>query len=232
MDIETLADKLYELSSWRTQEISYALRLADVTLPDTGEDKISYDEEESSEVNYLRRSLIVILYAHCDGFLKEATRCYLEYIKHNEPKWHATNIAWIAIKSWQEPAILKEFEIGKLLKKTSTDYIDDIFTTTDRKTGAVTSRGTFEFLKKNFSDDFLRKVYSFILQIPSEHAALAKSLKLIRDQIAHGEKVTPSKLQCGQLAEGTLKFLGSKSLDSSNSLSSQILDHCTKKMAA
>ena len=70
MNINELLNSLDNLSAWRKKELLQAHSLA-------------RNASNNDTIRYLCRAWVLVMYAHCDNFLKESTRTYLEYLKSN-----------------------------------------------------------------------------------------------------------------------------------------------------
>lgn len=69
MEINKLEDMLYEDWTWRKTEVSELILLA-----------------ETEEKNVLLKSIILLLYAHWEGYIKKSSRVYLKFICENKIK--------------------------------------------------------------------------------------------------------------------------------------------------
>ena len=169
MDVSKLQVRLDEQSAWRKKEISQAHNLA-----------TSAGNEE--ERKYLCRSWVLILYAHCDSFLKEASRSYLEYLKKNIDDAYRPELTWLALqdkrfffdggKSYMSCMAFNQQENPYML-------LDDNF---DK---AI-------FTNKSFEYKYLRFMCDWGLQISFEYESMkgfCQTLKEKRNRIAHGEEV-------------------------------------------
>lgn len=67
MEITNLEDLLYEDWTWRKTEISELIILA-----------------EAEETNVLLKSVILLLYAHWEGYIKKSSKTYLKFISENQ----------------------------------------------------------------------------------------------------------------------------------------------------
>lgn len=74
--------KLDEFSSWRKNELFQAQLLAETS-------------SNNVERRYLCRAWVLMLYAHCDSFLKESTRVYIEYLKANNSQNYNHRLMWL-----------------------------------------------------------------------------------------------------------------------------------------
>jgi hypothetical protein len=86
-DVIDLLNRLDLLSAWRKKELSQAHFLAENSKNDDAR-------------RYLCRVWVLMMYAHCDNFLKEATRAYLEYVKSNltTSSRYKRELMWLVIR--------------------------------------------------------------------------------------------------------------------------------------
>ncbi len=187
MDITDLLEKLDVLSAWRKKELLQAQFLAE-------------NAENESEARYLCRAWVLMMYAHCDNFLKESAQTYLSYLKCNEEKLakYKQEVMWLIVKGPN----LQKADGGKY--KSMNDYF--------RNTKFIDEKVTTEILKiGSFNYKLLRYYCDWVLQINFNHEEFqnfCKTLKLKRDSIAHGERSYVSlPADCSPWQTDTIKFI-------------------------
>jgi MAE_28990/MAE_18760-like HEPN len=86
--VDDLSRRLYDDFTWRREELSALKSL------------IATNGFSSNKNNALLRSGITILYAHWEGYIKEAGTCYLEFVSRKELLYYElkTNFVAIAMK--------------------------------------------------------------------------------------------------------------------------------------
>ncbi|MBL3677387.1 MAG: hypothetical protein JKP92_07810 [Alphaproteobacteria bacterium] len=72
MNVQGLTDELTAISSWREKEILLAKQC------------FNFSREDKPDKDYALRCLIIILYAHCEGFVKDAILCFIHYYYNND----------------------------------------------------------------------------------------------------------------------------------------------------
>lgn len=167
MDILGLQKRLDELSVWRKQELIQAQILVE-------------NAQTNDAVGYLCRAWVLIIYAHCDSFLKEAAKVYLEYVKANQSFDYNYKFMWLIMKG--KAHLMK----GDKHYRSLSDYhsIED-----DNFFNAIL--GDEVFKSGSFQYTQLRFFCDWVLQISYDHTSLqsfCKILKNKRDAIAHGER--------------------------------------------
>lgn len=185
-----LQDALNESLSWRKQELQQARFLA----------------EDASEINraYLCRAWVLVMYAHCDQYIKEVSKFYLLHLKQF-PKdsydywsvWQAFRAKDLMLHASDGPkyqSILRPFDVDKA------SLIEAI---SDK---SVLESGSFRYER-------LRFIADFVLQIQFDYLAykgFCITLKTKRDEIAHGEQSYVEEVQdCVDWHEPTLSLLDS-----------------------
>jgi hypothetical protein len=84
MDILELQDQLEQQAAWRKRELFQAHQLAS-------------SAENESDRDYLCRVWVLMLYAHCDNFLKETSKHYLKFLKQNKNKKYKIELVWFIV---------------------------------------------------------------------------------------------------------------------------------------
>lgn len=169
MHITDLLGKLDALSAWRKKELSQARFLAE-----------NAKNEEARR--YLCRVWVLVMYAHCDNFLKESTRIYLEYLKCNINKLtkYKKELMWSIVKG---PNLLGAAEnkyksINDCFQNAKNVFFDE------NVTSQILTIGSFDY-------KLLRYYCDWILQINFNHSNFRDFCKVLKDKrnrIAHGEE--------------------------------------------
>jgi hypothetical protein len=82
--VENLSDRLSEDLAWRKQELSHLKNLIN-------------NRFEDSKHKAMLRSGLTILYAHWEGYIKEAGTCYLEFVSRQQLVYAELQINFVAI---------------------------------------------------------------------------------------------------------------------------------------
>jgi hypothetical protein len=168
MQIIELQSILDEERSWRKQELSHARGLA--------EERAGRPDEA-----YLCRSWTLMIYAHCDQFLKVAARSYLQHLNIFPRDSYDKSSLWFAFKA--KSAMFEGSEDNYRMCK-SPNLIP--------YTESMKVAQSLEAIDQaNFKYKQLRFIADWVLQIDFAHedyAGFCTTLKTRRDQIAHGER--------------------------------------------
>lgn len=169
MSSEELQRVLDEDRSWRKQELTHARGLAE-------------SHRERPEEPYLCRSWTLMIYAHCDQYVKLATRAYLRHIELFPRSSYNARPLWLAFR-------------GKVAMLEGSDESyrtcrDPSLLTLSDALGIASSKEAID--QANFKYKQLRFLVDWVLQIDFKHQeykGFCTTLKTKRDQIAHGERV-------------------------------------------
>ena len=82
MKIEQFEDYIHDDLAWRKMEISQLFRI--------------FNDAESKEV--ITKSIVLLLYAHWEGFLKKCFKCYLKYVSERKVKIKKLTVNFKAIE--------------------------------------------------------------------------------------------------------------------------------------
>lgn len=190
MDILELQDKLDELSAWRKRELFHASSLAENAKNDEAQ-------------RYLCRVWVLIMYAHCDNFLKEASKQYIEFVKSNPSKNYRPELMWLVMKGKDA---LTEGSLDTY--KSINDYNGD-----NREIFFKVILGPQIFKERSFKYKSLRFFCDWILQIDFNHQELSSfcdALEKKRNSIAHGEEAYIDKIEdCLPWHKNTVDFIDS-----------------------
>jgi hypothetical protein len=168
MNLGQLEHSLSESLAWRKQELQQARFLAE-------------DAEEASR-QYLCRAWTLVMYAHCDQYIKEVSRIYLSYLKDNPRSSYDYWCIWQAFRA-------KEL----MLNGSDGPNYDSVLKPRDNQRSmlieAISHKTVLD--SGNFKYERLRFVADFVLQIDFDCASykgFCTTLKIKRDEIAHGEQ--------------------------------------------
>ena len=190
MEIEELQTALDDILPWRREELTRAKFLANNAI--ALEDK-----------NYLCRAWIVLMYAHCDKFLKESTELYLQYLQSANDTNYRADLLWLLIKG---KTIFQEDKENKKYKSFN-DYL------TFQDTTIFADIIDYSQSSENFNYFRLRALCDWIMQIKYDHdkyRGFCDKLVKARNKIAHGEKLHSNSLEyCDILHHDTMEFMSS-----------------------
>jgi len=190
MDILELQVKLDELSAWRKRELFQAKSLAE-----------SAENEEA--LKYLCRAWVLIMYAHCDNFLKEASKQYIEFVKSNSSLNYKPELMWLVMKG--KDALTEGSDENYKSLKAYRGESENLFFE------VILSPQVFD--KRSFKYKSLRFFCDWILQIDFNHQELSgfcNALEKKRNSIAHGEESYIDKIEdCLPWHNNTVNFIDS-----------------------
>lgn len=170
MNILQLQESLDEFSSWRKKELSQARSLAE-------------NATNTDAKKYLCRCWVLLMYAHCDNFLKQSTQLSLEYHKANfrSSSSFRYEVPWLVSLGNQHT-----------IDANHNSYVcpNTLF---DRDKAVCLGESLFNAINKKASFDYklLRYYCDWVMQINFEHRQwqdFCDRLKKLRNQIAHGEE--------------------------------------------
>lgn len=188
MDILELQEKLDNLSAWRKSELIQAHFLAE-------------NAQNKEAKRYLCRAWVLIMYAHCDNFLKEATKLYLSYVKSNSAMNYKPELMWLVMRGKENLTEGAEDNYKSLNDYHGMNH-DILFE-------VILSKDVFA--RRSFKYKSLRFFCDWILQIQYNHQEIGpfcESLKEKRDSIAHGEESYIDKIEdCLPWHQTTIKFI-------------------------
>lgn len=184
LELQTLLDRQAE---WRKQELTQAYELA--------------SSAEEKYLQYLCRAWVLMLYAHCDNFLKESSKNYINFLKSNNNPNYKPELIWLIMKS-------------KMLQESQKQY---------RSYEDFSREVPYKFLDEQLLKDIfkegsfgyrnLRFICDWVLQIKFDHSKLSgfcNSIKNKRDSIAHGEECYVDKEKdCLLWHHKTIEFINS-----------------------
>lgn len=188
MKIVELQRSLDDNTSWRKKELLQAQFLTENAHTDEAQ-------------RYLCRAWVLMMYAHCDNFLKEATRSFLEYIKVNAHDEYNTKVIWLIMRAKDnvtEGSVENYWSLVEYMACNNDILIEDKLL-----------RDILE--KRSFQYKYLRFICDWVLQINYDHASMldfCNRLKKKRDCIAHGEDAYIDKIEdCIPWNRQTLEFM-------------------------
>lgn len=199
MDILELQDQLEQQAAWRKRELFQARQLAS-------------SAENESDRGYLCRVWVLMLYAHCDNFLKESSKHYLELLKLNKSKKYKPELVWLVM-------IGKDFllDSSSKYKNYDTFYLEDFSNLLDKE--LIDS----VYKKKSFNYNFLRFICDWVLQINFQHKDFEPVFKVLKDRrnsIAHGEQTYIDVEDSLHWHRKTIEFI--------DSLKDSLIEHARK----
>ncbi len=168
MDILQLSNQLDSLSAWRKRELIQAYFLTE-----------NAHNDESKR--FLCRAWVLMMYAHCDNFLKESAKLYIAYCKANSTENCKLELVWLALRGKENITFGSAEEYRSF----------DNYSATDRWALINNALMNEIFKKRSFQYKSLRFVCDWVLQIHYDHESLSdfcERLKAKRDSIAHGEE--------------------------------------------
>lgn len=188
MDYEKLQEELTESLTWRKHEIQQARYLA--------ENARQVDEP------YLCRAWTLVMYAHCDQYIKEASRLYLDFLRFNPRDnydywsiWRAFRAKQMMLEGSDGPKFDTALNPGNIEKEELIDVIAN---------REIIDGGNFSYKR-------LRFLVKLVMQIDFDcisYIAFCKTLKTKRDEIAHGERSLISEVgDCVNWHDPTLSLL-------------------------
>jgi hypothetical protein len=104
VNILELQHHLDELSAWRKDELSLARSLAEQAT-------------DTAVRTYLCRAWTLIMYAHCDNFLKKSTEHYVNYIRDHMPNNYRVDTMWLIFKGKEHVKAAPEKYVSPFLHK-------------------------------------------------------------------------------------------------------------------
>jgi hypothetical protein len=188
MKLSEFQNALDEAKAWRKIELTHARSLA---------------ESAGGEIveAYLCRAWTLLMYAHCDQFLKETSKLYLNYLRENPRDSYDYLSIWKAYRS-------KDI----MLLSNTNNYLQCRAPEDIQKTALINIIGSNDVMEKgNFKYERLRFFCDWILQIDFDHLSyrpFCTTLKDKRDQIAHGERTYVSRVDdCINWHEPTVQLI-------------------------
>jgi MAE_28990/MAE_18760-like HEPN len=186
VNILELQRHLDELSAWRKDELSLARSLAEQAT-------------DIASKKYLCRAWTLVMYAHCDNFLKNATQRYVEYIKDHMPTNYRVDTMWLLFKGKEHVTYAGQEYLSPFLQEA---HFATYFST-------ITSDVVFK--QRSFGYKTLRFFCEWVLQIQFAHSEkkwFCESLERKRNAIAHGEEAYIDDIQdCVKWHEDTIKLM-------------------------
>jgi hypothetical protein len=168
LDILDLQNKLDSLTAWRKSELFQAHFLAENARNDDAQ-------------RYLCRAWVLTMYAHCDNFLKESTKLYINYAKSNLSAGCKMELMWLVMRGKDN---ITEASDGKYKSLTDFSQSDSWAFLDEKLLNDIFSKSSFKY-------KYLRFVCDWVLQLQYNHLDISdfcEKLKVKRDAIAHGEE--------------------------------------------
>jgi hypothetical protein len=184
MNLETLQSSLDDKLSWRKRELTLAYSLA-------------LSESNTDNGKYLCRSWVVIMYAHCDQYLKESALDYIDFLRNSDNFNHENIINLIFLKG-------KDF----IQASPKNHYTYQSLYTFQSKPPLDIHKNFFEKNSINYKN--LRFICNWLLLIDFTHDVFETFLLTLvkhRNEIAHGEEKYLDISECKYLHDNTIFFL-------------------------
>lgn len=184
MNLEELQMSLDSKLSWRRQELTLAYSLA-------------LNESDIHKGKYLCRSWVVIMYAHCDQYLKESALDYIDFLRHSNNFEHENilNLIFLTSKEFIDTSPENHYTYQSLF--------------TFQSRNPLNIREIF-FKKNSINYKNLRFICDWLLLIDFTHTvfeAFLENLVKNRNKIAHGEEKYLDISNCKELHDKTIMFL-------------------------
>jgi hypothetical protein len=190
MTIAELQEILDRLSSWRKKELFEAQFQAE-------------NAKNKQASMYLCRAWVLVMYAHCDNFLKEASKNYLLFSKDNKLSFCQPHYLWLALKGKNN---LTEGANDKYWSFNEFSFMNQWEMMDDKLISEI-------FDKRSFNYKSLRFVCDWVTQVDFNHSDLidfCDKMKKKRDAIAHGEEAFVNDIEdCKHWHFNTIKFISS-----------------------
>ena len=168
MNATNLEHFLSHSLTWRKNELQQARFLA--------------EESNENSRQYLCRAWTLVMYAHCDQYIKEISKLYLHFLKDNPRESYDYWSIWQAFRA--KELMLNGSDgltFNSALKPRDNEKLALI--------EAISHKTVLD--SGNFKYERLRFITNFVLQIDFncvEYKGFCTTLKIKRDQIAHGEQ--------------------------------------------
>lgn len=187
--VNELTDYLDKEISWRIKEIANL--------------KISIDISDNPQQKTLIRPAIPLLYAHWEGFIKNASEAYLNFVQNQNHRYGELAKCFIAI------GLKKEIDKLNKSKKTAKLYIsliEFIYNRTEKTTNINFSNSisTNSNLNSSVFDDIAVSLGIKTSIFEPKYNFIDKSLLYRRNNIAHGEYLELDKKSYSELSEEVL----------------------------
>jgi len=170
-----LSNALDDALAWRKKEISTIL--------------LTIKSQKRTHIKQAQlRASVPILYAHWEGYTKEASSYYIEYVSRQRLTYNELSTNFILISCW---AALKE--ISRSNQFHLHNQFIDFLTYSQNERATIPFEGVID-TKSNLSSKVLQNLL-FVIGLPFDEFWISKSLlidgKLLhyRNKIAHGERL-------------------------------------------
>lgn len=188
MDVLDLQNKLDSLTAWRKSELFQAHFLAENARNDDAK-------------RYLCRAWVLMMYAHCDNFLKESTKIYLNYAKSKFVSSCEIELIWLVMRGREN---ITDGAEDKYKSLSDFSKLDRWVHLDEKLLKEVLGKSSFKYR-------YLRFVCDWVLQVHFNHQDISdfcETLKKKRDAIAHGEQSYVEEISdCLPWHEKTIKFM-------------------------
>lgn len=205
--IENLSDKLDTEIVWRKKEM---IDLKSLVL-------VSYGK---SNHDTTLRSGITLVYAHWEGFVKNALSYYLEFVAKQRLKFNDLNPCFLALTLKKK---LDEFEKSGNMKSKIHNDIINTFHNLEKEESSVPYKKQID-TKSNLNSelfvDLMQKVGLDYSQYELSFTMIDAELLNMRNQIAHG-----SRLEAISLDKETYQRINNKIIEEIEKLKDEIMDY-------
>jgi MAE_28990/MAE_18760-like HEPN len=191
--VDDLSRRLYDDFTWRREELSNLKNLIDTK------------SLSSSKHNVLLRSGLTILYAHWEGYIKEAGTCYLEFVSRKKLLYCELKTNFVAIAMKDKLKDAKETN-----KATVFAEVAEFILHCSNEKSNVPYEGIVS-TASNLSSSILREIicilgldYSFY---ESKENLIDEKLLKRRNTIAHGEYLSLNREEYLELHEQVLLMM-------------------------
>ena len=178
------AEEIYDLTtydlSWRKKEIFLLQSYADI------------DKSSTNKINAILRSIVVITYAHWEGFIKLSSRAYIEYISVQRLRNDELTPNFLALSIM--PILLNSSPNGISFNK----YVEitSFFLNDLSKQNSMTSKNVIQ-TKSNLSAKIFKEIVSILgfdySIYESKEKFIDERLLKTRNKIAHGDYIPLKK---------------------------------------
>jgi hypothetical protein len=161
---------------------------------------LAQEARNDEEKVYLCRTWVVMMYAHCEKFIKQAAASYVTFVEHNPKDDYRSDVVWLVMKGKEN------------LLKYSASYASIADHNTKNTVASFEEIRTTARDKRSFDYALLRFFCDWILQIAFDHAHYMDFCKRLHDErnaVAHGEESSIDEAVCLDFHVKTIAFMDS-----------------------
>ncbi|WP_036300546.1 MAE_28990/MAE_18760 family HEPN-like nuclease [Methylomarinum vadi] len=201
-----LQERLDTDFSWRVVEVSFLNSLL----------RSAPERKKNSVI----RANIPVLYAHWEGFVKIAAKCYLEFVSCQNLKYEELHDSFVAIGLYKE---LSQYgvKVGKLGNIMSVDFMRNKMS----QTAVFPKEGVIN-TKSNLNSEVLKEILSLIgiSETPylTKSNFIDESLLARRNSIAHGEYIDVTQDSYKEISDEVIGLMRSFKNDIENHASLEL----------